>query len=189
MEYLAYTIYTITLILLIIFNVYIYYAIFSSKFGKYPPYVPTSVKRRKIVLAKISDCLKDSKKPLNVIDAGSGTGDMLIPLAKKFHSHKFIGIEWGYWVYLLSKLKSKNLNNIEFIHSDIFKQNFNNADIIYCYIVKAFEEPLSKKIIKEAKKSCLIITNGALFKNMELVEEIKVSDRWLSDSIYVHRIK
>lgn len=189
MQCLANIIYIITLILLIIFNVYIYHAIFSSKLGKYPPYVPTNKKRKKIVLDKIFEYLDGINTQKKVFDAGSGAGNILIPLAKKFPQHKFIGIEWNYLLFMISKIKSKKLKNIEFIHGDILKNNFNEADIIYCYVVSNFEKPLSEKLIKEIKKDCLVVTNGCVLCGMKIFDEIKVKDYWLSSSIYVLKLK
>lgn len=185
MEHLADIIYIITLILLIIFNIYIYHAIFSSKFGKYPPYVPTDNKRRKIVIDKISQYLENEKTEKIIYDAGSGTGDILIPLAKKFPEHKFIGIEWSLFPYLVAKIKSRKLKNIELIKGDIFKQNFNDADIIYCYAVAQFEKMLSEKLIKEINQNCLVVTNGHLLPDMKIIEDIKIDSKWMSNSVYV----
>lgn len=189
MEYLVYTIYSITLILLIVFNIYIYNSLFSSKFGKYPPFVPTDRKRKILTIDKVSSILKASKKQLTFLDAGSGVGTILIPLAKKFPNHNFIGIEWNKIPYLVSKFRSTKLKNIKLINEDMLKQNFNDVDIIYCYIVKNFEKPLSDKILSEMKKGSIIIANGVKFDNMSIIDEIKIKDRWLSNSIYIHELK
>lgn len=189
MEHLANIIYIITLILLIIFNIYIYYSLISTRFGKYPPYVPTSKKRKLIILAKISEELKFAKKTKRMFDAGSGIGDIIIPLAKKFPNHYFFGIEWSFFPYWISKIRSKKLKNAKFIHGNILSQSFNCADIIYCYIVSNFEKTLSDKLVKEINKDCLIITNGHNFSNMKLVDEIKSNDKWLSESIFIHKLK
>ncbi|MDD4556026.1 MAG: class I SAM-dependent methyltransferase [Alphaproteobacteria bacterium] len=189
MEFIIYSIYTITLILLILFNIYIYHALFSSKFGKYPPFAPTIGKRKKIILDKISEILKKSEKQITFLDAGSGTGTIIIPLAKKFPQHKFVGIEWTFYPYFISKLKSGNLKNIELIHGDMFKSNFKEVDILYCFIVENFKKPLSEKILSEMKKDSIVIANGSHFETMEIVEEVKFDKEWLSNSIYFYRLK
>lgn len=171
MEYVAYVIYSITLVLLIFFNIYIYSALLSTRKGKYPPYVPTVGKRKRTAIEKLSKIMESSKKKLVFMDLGSGIGDVVIPMAIKFHKHEFIGVDWSRLLVWVARKRSVKLKNVKFLCGDMMQQDFSKVDVFYCFIIPQFEKVLSEKIVKEGKKGSFVITNGANFENMELIEE------------------
>lgn len=178
----------VLLVLLIIFNIYIFYSLFLTVLQKNPPFVPTIGKRKKAVINEISEILNNSKKSLNVLDAGSGIGSILIPLAKKFKQQNFIGIELQYIPYKVSKMLARKRKNINFIHDDIFNHSFKNVDILYYYAIEQSEKKITEKMIKEMKKGTIIITNGSKLEGFDLIKTIDFGKQHSLGSIFVFKV-
>ena len=63
--------------------------------------------------------LEKSKKSMTVIDLGSGWGTLLLPLARNFPQHKFIGYEISKLPFIVSTWRGRNYQNLMFYKKDI----------------------------------------------------------------------
>lgn len=190
MENLALAIYVLTIILMVIFNIYIFYCVFASKGGKFPPYVPSLGVAKNLVIKYVAKILEKSKKPLTVLDPGCGSGTLLLPLAKVFKQHKFLGIEWSKFPYSIAVKGAKGLKNVELIYDDMFKHSFKDADIIFCFVFEQFAQRLADKIVKDVKKDCIVISNGVPLPSLKLKEKIECTHLlFFKSSIFVYELK
>ena len=80
------------------------------------------------------DFLLDKKKSSTVIEFCSGSGCVLLSVAKKFPKNKYIGIDVSDIAIQTARRNSKllNLDNIQFIKGDIFNYFSQKADLIIC---------------------------------------------------------
>ena len=80
------------------------------------------------------DFLSDKKESSTVIEFCSGSGCVLLSVAKKFPKNKYIGIDVSDIAIQTAKRNSKlmNLKNIQFIKGDIFNYFSQKADLIIC---------------------------------------------------------
>tara|TARA_B100000886_G_scaffold331722_1_gene283555 strand:- start:5 stop:850 length:846 start_codon:yes stop_codon:yes gene_type:complete len=80
------------------------------------------------------DFLSDKKESSTVIEFCSGSGCVLLSVAKKFPKNKYIGIDVSDIAIKTAKRNSKlmNLKNIQFIKGDIFNYFSQKADLIIC---------------------------------------------------------
>ena len=80
------------------------------------------------------DFLSDKKESSTVIEFCSGSGCVLLSVAKKFPKNKYIGIDVSDIAIQTAKRNSKlmNLKNIQFIKDDIFNYFSQKADLIIC---------------------------------------------------------
>ena len=80
------------------------------------------------------DFLSDRKESSTVIEFCSGSGCVLLSVAKKFPKNKYIGIDVSDIALQTAKRNSKlmNLKNIQFIKGDIFNYFSQKADLIIC---------------------------------------------------------
>ena len=80
------------------------------------------------------DFLSDKKNSSTVIEFCSGSGCVLLSVAKKFPKNKYIGIDVSDIAIQTAKRNSKlmNLKNIQFIKGDIFNYFSQKADLIIC---------------------------------------------------------
>ena len=95
--------------------------------------------------------LSKSKDNLKIIDFCTGSGCILLSIAKKFPNHEYIGLDK---CELAIKTAEKNrkllgLKNIQFFNQDIFKYNQSKADLLLCnppYLAKHEIESLEQSV-------------------------------------------
>ena len=95
--------------------------------------------------------LSKSKDNLKIIDFCTGSGCILLSIAKKFPNHEYIGLDKS---ELAIKTAEKNrkllgLKNVKFFNQDIFKYNQSKADLLLCnppYLAKHEIESLEQSV-------------------------------------------
>ncbi len=174
---------------IIVFNIYAVWAVVSSKWGKYPPFVPSIGYRKNFIINEVSTLLKSAEHSMTVVDPGSGCGSLIIPLARQFPQHRFIGIEWSRPLYLYCKRKGTTLPNIEFICMDLFDYDFANADIIVCFLIPKMARRFANKIKTEIQDNCQIYSNGIAFSGMDVLKCSNVEQDLFRNQVFVMRRK
>ena len=103
----------------------------------------------------IVDCaiefLSKCKDNLKIIDFCTGSGCILLSIAKKFPNHEYIGLDKS---ELAIKTAEKNrkllgLKNVKFFNQDIFKYNQSKADLLLCnppYLAKHEIDSLEQSV-------------------------------------------
>ena len=95
--------------------------------------------------------LSKCKDNLKIIDFCTGSGCILLSIAKKFPNHEYIGLDKS---ELAIKTAEKNrkllgLKNIQFFNQDIFKYNQSKADLLLCnppYLAKHEIDSLEQSV-------------------------------------------
>lgn len=136
--------------------------------GSDAPYVPTKIDliRKVLILAGV-------KKGIKFYELGSGDGRVVLAAAKL--SADAIGIEQSWIRILLSRYRAsqRKLNNAKFIHGNIFSKNYNDADIIYIYLLDKGVKKLEYKLQKELKKGSIVITQTYHFPNWKPFQKVE----------------
>ena len=142
--------------LVLLVSVVAIYFFISSCFMRYPPPIPSSGRLKEKVLEGIREYLQTSESMV-FMDLGSGWGTLLIPLAKQFPQHRFVGVERVFMPYFFSKLRAHKLKNLSFIHGDIFKTDISQTDLVFCFLMQKLMNdltPLLKKNLKSGARVC-----------------------------------
>jgi release factor glutamine methyltransferase len=134
----------------------------------------------------IVDCALDhisvNKKKLRVLDLCTGSGCIILSIAKKFPENDFIGIDSSNFAIQIAKKNKKLLNveNVEFVKEDMFNLKINNIDLLVCnppYLAKEEMESLDHSVKKHDPENALtdfedgtsyykfLISNFQLFMN------------------------
>jgi len=95
--------------------------------------------------------LSRSKDNFKIIDFCTGSGCILLSIAKKFPNHEYIGLDKS---ELAIKTAEKNreslgLKNVQFFNQDIFKYNQSKADLLLCnppYLAKHEIDSLEQSV-------------------------------------------
>lgn len=171
----------------IIYLIYQAYSFIRCGCGKYGPFVSSYGKIKEDILDEARAILKKSKKTLRVTDLGCGSGALLIPLAKEFPKHEFIGLEWDRVPLTMGKIKACGLKNIKFVQGDYMKINHGDMDLIMCYVLKATGEPLGKKLASEIKSTCTVISEMFPLGHLEEVKQIDSSIYGVPEKIFIYK--
>ena len=175
------------LIAFLAYDIYLFYSLCSSPKGKYPPFVPTPRNARKIIIKQLLPLLKGSQKSLKIVDPGCGIGSLLIPLARTYPQHKFIGIEWNKLLYKICLFRSRQFLNITYLNQDMLTYDYHNTDIIVCFLVPKIIPDLHKRLLETGKKGTLIFSIDCAFPQLN---EIACFDSHLFwQSFKVHQYK
>lgn len=142
------------LIFAISFAVYTISLLFSSIMGS--PYVATKKKELYLILEEAH-----LKKNQIFLELGSGDGRVVRTAVKKYRV-KGIGVDINPLLNFLAKniARLQRLDNITFKTENIFKTNFNNADVIYIFLMPGLIKKLKYKLETQTKKKVLIISHG-----------------------------
>ena len=128
--------------------------------GSDAPYIPTKMDQIRKILK-----LAGVKRGKKFYELGSGDGRVVFETVK-LGADSF-GIEQSWIRVLYSKWKAKRLNlqNAHFIHGDIFSKTYDDADIIYIYLLHKGVKKLEEKLKRELKKGSVVITQTYHFPN------------------------
>jgi len=139
--YLIYLLFLILLFLILIF------------FGAFwkAPWIPTK-KEDYDRIAKLANL--GSK--MFFYDLGSGTGDMLFYLSKKYNIN-CVGIEISPLLYFYSKIRSLFYEKVDIHYGNFFLHNLSRADVVYVFLHYKLYDKLKKKINSELKNNSEII--------------------------------
>ena len=173
----------------VIYLIYQVYSYVRCGCGKYGPFVSSYGKIKLDMIAEARAALKKAKKPMKVTDLGCGSGVLLLPLAKEFPEHEFIGLEWDVVPLTMGKIKAKlaGLNNIKFVKGNYMKESHADMDVIMCYVLKVTGEPLGKKLAAEIKDTAVVISEMFPLGHLEEVKQIKSSLAGVPEKIFVYK--
>lgn len=175
--------------LALLYVAYQLYSFVKCGCGKYGPFVSSYGQIKEDILEEARKVLKSSKKKLKITDLGCGSGALLIPLAKEFPEHEFIGIEWDIVPLTMGKIKSRGLKNIRFEKKDYMQTDHSDMDLIMCYVLKTTGEPLGKKLSQEIKESTIVISEMFPLYHLEQIKEITSSIYGITEKIFVYKRK
>ena len=95
--------------------------------------------------------LSKSKDNLKIIDFCTGSGCILLSIAKKFPNHEYIGLDKSELAIKTAEKNSESLGlkNVQFFNQDIFEYNQSKADLLLCnppYLAKHEIDTLEQSV-------------------------------------------
>lgn len=160
----------------------------SRKYRQCPPLVPSFGRQKKAMIEKISAQLEQSRRPLNVLDPGCGTGTLLIALAEKFPNHKFTGVEWNRTTAAIAAFRTRKLKNVSILRRDMFDFSFSGFDIIACFLMQPLMERFGAKLKKECRPGTTVYSNSFYIPGERPAEVIEVKGFYKFNNVYVYKI-
>lgn len=177
----------VLVVLCIAFELYFLYALFISKNCKYPPAFPSFGKMKQIALSEAEEILSVADKPLKVIDLGCGTGGLLLPLAKKFPNHKFVGYDWDFFVCQILKWRSRHLHNLEVVHGNFLNTDLCEYDLLLCFLDTKAADELSSKVAHEIKSGASIISSAFELRDLTPQKIFDAKSFGMPLKVYVYK--
>ena len=143
--------------------------------------MPTSGKVREAlmqVLPEVEDGI--------IIDLGSGWGNLIFPLAKKYESCHIFGYENSPIPFWFSSLINSK-KNLKIKRSNFFEIPLHNASIVVCYLYPKGMERLKAKLETELKPGTHVISHTFAVPEWKAKTTIEVDDLHHS-KIYLYEV-
>lgn len=146
--------------------------------------MPSSKKAYQVMMQ-----LVDETGTRPVIDLGSGWGNFVIRIAKRYPQRQIIGYELSFLPWLTSKLLMKilRLNNLTIHRQDFFNANFPKASVLVCYLFPEAMNKIKNKLLLEQPDVCFIISNNFALPSCQSYKVIHLDDFYKSP-IYLYKI-
>ena len=160
----------------VLFIVLLLLLLFTWKNGVSP--MPTS--------HKIRDALLENLPELNdgtIIELGSGWGNLLFPLSKKYAGCSIIGFENSPIPYLFSSFLNHS-KNLKIVRNDFFEKSLREANLIVCYLFPANMERLKEKLERELRPGTQVVSHTHEIPTWKPKQTISVD----SSTIYLYEI-
>ncbi|MDD5340973.1 MAG: methyltransferase domain-containing protein [Patescibacteria group bacterium] len=161
-----------------------YLAFIMLSFRNMVPYVPTP---KRIILKMIE--LAGIKPHERVCDLGSGTGRIVIQIAKEHKENLVVGIEKSFFLRLFTRIRllfHPFINRrIQIINQDFFNMEIFDFEVIFCFLTSEAMRRLTPKF-NNLKSGGRVISYMFPIENASAFREITEAVT-ASDNIYVYQ--
>ncbi|MFT7110294.1 MAG: hypothetical protein ACI843_001962 [Psychrobacter glaciei] len=172
-------------IILLVFTMIIGFSIvWSTLFLGISP-MPSSSKARKAMLK-----LSENTGIGPVFELGSGWGNLLIPLAKKYPYRRIVGYELSIlpWLTTVVAIKLLDLKNVEVYRKNFLTEDLTDASVILCYLFPAGMLNIENKLKIEPGKLQYLISNNFALPSHQPLQTIQLNDVYKSP-VYFYNVK
>jgi hypothetical protein len=123
-----------------------------------------------------------------IIDLGSGWGNLVLRIAKRYPNKEVIGYEMSILPWLTSVLLKKTfgLNNLTLHRQDFYNVKFPAKSVLVCYLFPEAMAKISTKLLEQSEVHFLISNNFAL-PGFQLCKTIQLNDFYKSP-IYLYKL-
>mgnify|MGYP002700792293 CR=1 FL=1 len=125
----------------------------------------------------------------SITDMGSGWGNFVIPIARRYPQREIVGYEMSFLPYLTSTLIKRvlGLKNLT-----LHRQNFLNADlstssVLVCYLFPETMEKIKNKLLLEKPEVEFLISNNFALPSWQSERMIQLNDFYRSP-VYLYKL-
>lgn len=125
--------------------------------------------------------------PARLLDIGAGTGSVLRPLARARPDCHFTGIELAPIPWLLGRLLTRRLSNIDWRRGDMFASAWSDHDVVYAFLSPVPMAAVWAKASAEMKPGSLLVSNSFAVPGIAAERILAVGDR-RGTQLHLYRI-
>ncbi|UPA22850.1 class I SAM-dependent methyltransferase [Candidatus Peribacteria bacterium] len=129
-------------------------------FRKSPPFIP-SFKRDIRLMMRFAAIKKNDV----VIDPGCGDGRLVFEAARQ--GATATGYEFAVPAYLYAKIRSFFHPRSSIRFGDFWKQDYSQADVVFCYLLPDTMKQFYTKIWPQLKPGCRVVSNSFSMKTLK----------------------
>jgi len=124
-----------------------------------------------------------------IFELGSGWGNLLIPLAKKYPEREVVGYELSLIPWLTSSLLKKilGLKNLQVHRQNFLRADLSRASVILCYLFPAGMQGLENKLKADSDKPDYLISNNFALPSHTPDKTLQIDDFYRSP-IYLYAL-
>lgn len=138
---------------------------------------PISPTARKAFLQILPDQVEGE-----IIDAGSGWGTLAFALADKYPNNSVIGYENSLLPFLVSWIANRlfRKRNLKFVFGNFWKNSFEEAGLVVCYLYSGAMRDLGEKCHHELKSGSWVASHTFRIPDWQPVKQKQVTDLYCS---------
>ena len=152
--------------------------------------VPLYLSNQKTVDA-VSDWLNQQGFPerpgAHFLDFGSGTGSMILGLAKRYPDQQFVGVEAAWFPYLVSRLRAIGTRNIQIYRKSFWDISLADTPVVYAFLSTEPMPRLWEKAKQEMSPGTFLISNSFVVPAIKPQQTLAVNDE-RQTMLYVYRL-
>lgn len=153
---------------------------FNIIFRGAAPFMKTNKKILTMIISELK--LKGQE---TVYELGAGGANFLQAVEKKYPQAKLIGVEYSWWIYLITKMTlKKRKSGVRLLRGDMFKADIKNADLIYVFLIPTMMMKLSEKIMKECRPKTMVVSYLFSIPNLTIVKKLDIN----GNSLYFYEV-
>ncbi len=125
-----------------------------------------------------------------IIDLGSGWGNVVIRIAKRYPQRQIVGYELSFLPWLTSTLLKKllGLKNLTLHRQDFYKADLSAASVLVCYLFPEAMDKISNRLLLEQSGADFLISNNFALPSWQACKIIHIDDFYRSP-IYLYKVK
>jgi len=125
----------------------------------------------------------------SITDLGSGWGNIVIPIAKKYPQRQVIGYELSLLPWLTSTLLKKllGLKNLTLYRQNFYNADLSGASVLVCYLYPQAMDKIKNKLLLEQTTVDFIISNNFALPSCQPYKVLQLDDFYQSP-IYLYKI-
>jgi hypothetical protein len=127
------------------------------------------------------------RSSIQVMDFGSGTGGLLVRLARAMPKHIFVGVEAAPIPWLISRWRSKGLANLSFRRGDFWREDLSQCQVVYAFLSPEPMPRLWQKVSQEMAQGTLLISNTFAVPNQKPEATIELPGS-VANRLYLYRV-
>jgi hypothetical protein len=120
------------------------------------------------------------------LDVGSGTGRVVVALARAFPQGEFTGVEQAILPHLLARWRGRGLPNLNLRRADAFALSWAGYDVLYAFLSPVPMPTLWHKACAELSPGALVCSNE--FPIPGLVPEARVVPQGTTRPLWLYRV-
>jgi 16S rRNA A1518/A1519 N6-dimethyltransferase RsmA/KsgA/DIM1 with predicted DNA glycosylase/AP lyase activity len=123
-----------------------------------------------------------------IFELGSGWGNLLIPLAKKYPQRKIVGYELSIMPWLTTVILKNllGLKNIQVYRKDFLRSNLSSASIILCYLFPKAMQVIESKVSEQGGQLEYLVSNNFSLPSRQPIMTIQLNDLYQSP-VYLYQ--
>lgn len=125
----------------------------------------------------------------SIIDLGSGWGNFVIPIAKRYPQRQIVGYELSLLPWFISSLLKKvfGLKNLTLHRKNFYDAKLPAASVLVCYLYPEAMNRIKDKLLFEKPKVDFLISNNFALPSWQSYQVIRLDDFYKSP-VYLYKI-
>ena len=146
--------------------------------------MPSSIKAHLAMMQ-----LVDTTGSGTIVDLGSGWGNFVIRIAKRYPQRQVVGYELSFLPWLTSSGLKKilGLQNLTLHRKNFYLADFSKASVLICYLFPEAMEKISHKLQVEKSNVNFLISNNFALPSWPVTKTIQLNDFYKSP-VYLYKI-